>query len=87
MQRYIGIALGAVVTYLLLLLFDGGTRIVSDENTAYLVAVVLGAITSAFWPIVIAFWLGRRHRERQEDKVQEEVARQLAEQQKTTTPR
>ena len=83
MQRIIGIILGAILTYLLLLLFDGGTRIINDENSAYLVAVIGGAIMSWLWPIVIAWWLVRRHRQRQEDQVNQEVARQLAEQQKT----
>jgi hypothetical protein len=86
MQRIIGIVLGAVVTYLLLLLFQGG-RIISDQNTGFLVAVVAGAIMSWLWPIVIGWWLVKRHRERQEERVQEEVARQIAEQQKTTPPR
>jgi hypothetical protein len=86
MQRIIGIILGAILTYLLLLLFQGG-RIISDQNTGFLVAVVAGALMSWLWPIVIAWWLVRRHRERQEDRVQEEVARQLAEQSKTTPPR
>jgi hypothetical protein len=83
MQRYIGIILGAILTYLLLLLLQDG-RIISDENTGFLVAVVAGALMSWLWPIVIAWWLVRRHRARQEDRVQEEVARQIAEQQNSS---
>jgi hypothetical protein len=81
MHHYIGVALGSVVTYLLLLLFQGG-RIISDTNTAYLVAVVIGGLVAAFWPWAIGLWLVRRHRAKQEAAVQAEVARQVSQQQR-----
>jgi ABC-type Fe3+-siderophore transport system permease subunit len=81
LQRILGVSIGAIITFLLLLLFNGGQRIVSDANQGYLWASIIGAITSFFWPIVIGWFLVRRHRERQQNQVQAEVERQLAEQQ------
>jgi hypothetical protein len=85
-HHYIGVILGAIVTYLLLLLFQDG-RIISDQTTGFTVAVVIGAIVAAFWPWAIGFWLVRRHRSRQEERVQAEVARQVAEQTQPPGPR
>ena len=99
LQRFIGVSIGALVTFVLLLLFYGGVdanaadqavvnwRIVSDSTQAFLVASVVGAIASFLWPIVIARWLARRIRHRRDDEVQSEVQRQLAEQQKTNIDR
>jgi hypothetical protein len=53
MHRYIGIALGAIVSYLLLLLFHGG-RFVGDPGTAYLAAVISGALVALLWPWPVA---------------------------------
>ncbi len=94
LQRVIGVSIGAAITFVLLLLFYGGVeagtgavnwRIVSDSTQAFLVASVLGAVASFFWPIVIAWFLARRVRGRREDAVQAEVQRQLAEQQRTSS--
>ena len=94
LQRIIGVSIGALITFVLLLLFYGGVdanatgtavvnwRIVSDSTQAFLVASIIGAIASFFWPIVIAWFLVRRHRQRQQNQVQAEVERQMAEQQK-----
>lgn len=97
LQRLIGVAIGAAVTFVLLLLFYGTTdingvvspswRIVGDSTTAFLVAAVLGAAASFFWPIVIGWWLVRRSRSRRQNAVEAEVQRQLAEQQRNSGPR
>jgi hypothetical protein len=80
MQRFIGVVLGGIVTFVLLLVFAGETiNIVSDRNTGYLIAVVLGGIVSWLWPWVIGFFLVRRARNRQQDKIHDEVERQMAE--------
>jgi len=75
-QRTIGVALGAVATYLLLLILVPAQ---GDRSSAYLTAVVVGAVVSWAWPVVIAFWLGRRAKEHREDQIQKEVQRQLDE--------
>jgi hypothetical protein len=80
MQRFIGVVLGGAVTFVLLVMFAGTTiNIVSDRNTGYLIAVVLGGIVSWLWPWVIGFFLVRRARNRQQAKVHDEVERQMAE--------
>jgi len=97
LQRLIGVSIGALVTFVLLLVFYGTKeingvvspdwRIVGDSTQAFFVASAIGAIASFFWPIVIAWWLARRIRHRRDDEVQSEVQRQLAEQQKTNIDR
>jgi hypothetical protein len=79
-QRILGLAVGGVVTFLLLLLFQGG-RIVSDTNTGYLVAILIGQVAAFFWPIVLGFWAARRVRQRREDQISAEVERQVNAQQ------
>ncbi len=81
LQRLIGVSVGAIVTFLLLLIFDGGKRFFGgDANQAYLWASILGAVASFLWPIVIPWFLVRRRRSRLDNQVQSEVERQLAEQ-------
>ena len=92
LQRLIGVSIGALVTFILLLVFYGTKeingvvspewRIVGDSTQAFLVASIIGAIASFFWPIVIAWWMARRVRSRRDDQVQAEVQRQLSEQQR-----
>ena len=77
MQRFIGVVLGAVATYLILVLFapkDG-----SDATSVYLTATVVGAIISLLWPWVIGFLLVRRAKSRREEEIEDEVQKQLAE--------
>jgi hypothetical protein len=93
LQRIIGVSIGALITFILLLLFYGGVdvnaadqavvnwRIVSDSTQAFLVASIVGAIASFFWPIVVAWWLARRIRHRRDNEIQSEVQRQLNDQQ------
>jgi uncharacterized membrane protein (DUF485 family) len=79
MQRFIGVVLGGAVTFVLLVMFAGTTvNIVSDRNTGFLVAVVVGGIVSWLWPWVIGMILVRRARGRQQDRMQDEVQRQVA---------
>ena len=76
LHRILGLAVGGIVTFLLLLLFQGG-RIVSDTNTGYVVAILIGQVAAFFWPIVIAWWAARRVKERRESQIQAEVERQV----------
>ena len=76
MQRVIGVALGAVITFVLLVLF---TPKEGDPTTWYLTAVAIGAIVSLLWPWVIGLILARRVKSRREEKIEAEVQRQLAE--------
>jgi hypothetical protein len=74
-QRAIGVTIGGIVTLLLLTLM---TEVTLDQA---IVPVVVGAIAAWAWPVVIAFWLGRRAKQRREDQIQDEVERQMREQQ------
>ena len=70
-QRGIGVTIGALVSLVLLVL----TTTLTIEQA--LVPLVIGAVAAWAWPVVIAFWLGRRAKQRREDAVQSEVERQL----------
>ncbi len=74
LQRLIGVSLGAVVTYVLLVLLNLGSN---EAN--YASAVIIGAIVSFVWPLFIAWYLVRRHRNKQAEQISQEVDRQVAE--------
>ena len=76
-QRLVSVVVGAIVTFLLLLLFDAGDRIVNDEFTGYLVAVVVGALVTLFWPFLWSQSAARRARARYDESVRQEVQRQV----------
>lgn len=76
MQRIIGVVLGAIVCYLLLLLLVGTA---GDASRSYAIAVVGGAIVAIFWPWIVALYIGRRVKERRDEEVQREVDRALEE--------
>jgi hypothetical protein len=77
MQRFIGVVLGGIATFVLLLVTS--TSIVADQNKGYLISVVIGGIVSWLWPWLIGLFLVRRARNRQQDKIHDEVERQMAE--------
>jgi len=80
-QRLIGVSIGALITFLILWF---STTLAAEEDLLswYVAAAVIGAIASFFWPIVIGFWLGGRVRARRDERIEDEVQRQLAERQK-----
>jgi ABC-type uncharacterized transport system permease subunit len=75
-QRAIGVTIGAIVSLVLLVAM---TSVTWDQAIAPL---AIGAIAAWAWPVVIAFWLGRRAKQRREDQIQEEVERQMKAQQR-----
>jgi len=80
-QRMIAIGLGGLVTFGLLILFDGGNRIITDRNAAYVVAIVVGGIANFIWPLIIARRAAQRIKDRRDAEIQAEVERQGARQQ------
>jgi branched-subunit amino acid ABC-type transport system permease component len=72
MHRIIGAALGALVTYLLLVIFAP-----SVETQVYIAAVVIGFVVTVAWPWVIAFLLARRVKQRRSNEIDREVEEQL----------
>jgi hypothetical protein len=74
-QHAIGLIVGALVALVLLVFMAGG-----DPWQDYVVPLAIGALAAFFWPIVIAFWFGRRAKERRENQISAEVQRQLDQQ-------
>jgi uncharacterized membrane protein YgaE (UPF0421/DUF939 family) len=75
-QRVIGTIVGAIVTFLLLLLFHNG-RIISNETTGFLVSVVIGALVNLFWPLIWGTYMGRRARDAQQATFRAQVQREV----------
>ena len=73
-QRIIGLGIGVIVTMILLVAM---TTVTMDEA---IVPLVIGAIAAFFWPIVIGWFLVRRARQRQQNKIEDEVQRQVNQQ-------
>ena len=80
LDRLLGVIVGGVVTFLLLLLFDDG-RIVNNQTTGFAVAVAIGSAVNLVWPVFMSIWISRRAKGRRNELVQAEVQRQLAAQQ------
>ena len=76
MQRIIGVVLGAIVSYVLLLILVGTA---GDVSRSYGIAVIVGAVVAIFWPWIVALYIGRRVKEHRDEEVQREVNRQLDE--------
>ena len=73
-QRIIGLAIGVIVTLILLVAMTSVTA------TEAITPLVIGAIAAFFWPIVIGWFLVRRARQRQQNKIEDEVQRQINQQ-------
>jgi phosphotransferase system glucose/maltose/N-acetylglucosamine-specific IIC component len=79
LQRIIGLAVGAIVTIVLLVIMVPTDQTWQD----YVLPVAIGAVAAFFWPIVIAFWMGRRVKQRRENQIEAEVQRQLDEERRS----
>ena len=75
-QRVISTIVGAVVTFLLLLLFHNG-RIISNETTGFFVAVLVGALITLFWPLIWGTYMGRRARDARQATFRSQVQREV----------
>lgn len=76
MQRFIGIVLGALATFIVLVIYNATTF--TDAIPAYGIAVVVGAIVSLLWPWVIGIWFIRQAKARRDAEIDKEVQKQLA---------
>ena len=70
-QHIIGSAVGAVIAWLVLVITNANT------SPQYVTAVVIGAIASMLWPIVIGFFLASRVKSRRDEQIQKEVDKQM----------
>jgi mannitol-specific phosphotransferase system IIBC component len=75
MQRIIGIALGALVTYGLLVVLVGTA---GDASRSFGIAVLVGAAVSLLWPWLVGFYIGRRVKERRDEEIQRDVEKAIA---------
>jgi preprotein translocase subunit SecF len=73
MQRIIGVVLGALATYVLLVIFAG-----TAQSQVFLVAVIVGLVVSIIWPWAIALMVDRRVKDRRKEEIDREVQEQLA---------
>jgi len=73
MQRIIGAGLGALATYVLLILFAG-----TAQSQTYLVAVIVGLVISILWPWIITLMVARRVKDRRKEEIDREVQEALA---------
>ena len=78
LHRIIGAGIGALATYLLLIIF--GPK--GADASMYVMPVIVGAIIALLWPWVIGLLLARRVKARRDEKISAEVERQVAEQTK-----
>ena len=74
-----GIILG-VVAFLVVYWLNGGTATPATPNWA--LAILVGLLVALIWPWVMGLIVVRRARQRQQDEINEEVQKQLAQQQK-----
>lgn len=74
MLRIISAGLGAVATYVLLILFAGGA-----QSQAYLTAVVVGLIITIAFPWIISLMVSRRVKDQRKEQIDREVEEALAE--------
>jgi len=80
MQRIIGVGLGALVSYVLLL---GLVGTAGDAARNYAIAVIAGAVVALVWPWIVAIYIGRQVKERREEEVRREVEKQVADERRT----
>lgn len=73
-QRIIGLAIGVIVALIILI---AQTSVTADQA---IVPLVVGAIAAFFWPVVVGWFLVRRAKQRRENEIQDEVQRQMREQ-------
>ena len=78
LHRIIGAGIGALATYLLLIIF--GPK--GADASMYVMPVIVGALVALLWPWVIGLILARRVKARLDEKISAEVERQVAEQTK-----
>jgi preprotein translocase subunit SecF len=75
--RAIGVTIGGLVTLILLVIMVPGTGATWQD---FITPLVIGNVAAFFWPVVIAFYLGRRVKQRRENEIEAEVQRQLDQQ-------
>ena len=73
MQHIIGVGIGAIVTYFLLVIMVG-----SQFTDRYLPAIIIGVIVALLWPWFIGLMLARHVKNKRDEQIEAEVDRQVA---------
>jgi cell shape-determining protein MreD len=76
-RRIVGIVLGVVAFFIVYWITGLGTP--SQPNWA--LAALIGLVIALIWPWAFGIWAVRRVRQKRQDEIDQEVARQLAQQQ------
>ncbi len=82
-RRITGIVLG-VVAFLIVYWLTGGMATPSTPNWA--LAILVGLVVALIWPWVMGLIVVRRHKQKRQDEIDQEVAKQLAQQQNNPPP-
>ncbi len=77
-RRITGIILG-VIAFLIVYWLTGGTATPATPNWA--LAILVGLVVALVWPWIMGLIMVRRVRQRRQDEINQEVQKQLAEQQ------
>jgi len=76
-RRIVGIVLGVVAFFIVYWITGLGTP--SQPNWA--LAALIGRVIALIWPWVFGIWAVRRVRQKRQDEIDQEVQKQLAQQQ------
>jgi len=79
LQRIIGFILGGLTIWILLSLTDSMS---GDSGPKWAFSILIGLLVALLWPWVIGIILVRRAKARRKDEIDQEVAEQLAAQNK-----
>ena len=79
-RRITGIVLG-VIAFFVVYWLTGGTATPSNPNWA--LAILVGLVVALIWPWIMGLIIVRRTKQRRQNEIDEEVAKQLAQQQNT----
>jgi cell shape-determining protein MreD len=77
-RRITGIILG-VVAFLIVYALSGGMATPSNPNWA--LSILVGLVVALIWPWIFGLYMVRRVRQRRQNEIDEEVQKQLAQQQ------
>ena len=77
-RRITGIVLG-VIAFFIVYWLTGGTQTPSNPNWA--LAILVGLVVALIWPWIMGLIMVRRVRSRRQNEIDEEVQKQLAQQQ------
>ena len=77
LRHIIAILIGWLVTFLFLVVWNQ-TKF-TEPMMAFAIAALIGSVGGWFWPAVVGFFLVRRAKNRRDEKIQQEVDRQVAE--------